>query len=150
MISPARELAFRILLEVQRGGFASDLLATGAIALDSRDAGLAASITLGTLRYQAQIDFLIAQLAGRNVAKLDPEVRAALQMGAFQLHYLDRIPAHAAVGESVELVKQAKKRSAAGFVNAILRKVTRQAPVWPDRSVALSCPEWMLARWTAF
>ncbi|MDQ6678300.1 MAG: RsmB/NOP family class I SAM-dependent RNA methyltransferase, partial [Acidobacteriota bacterium] len=65
-------------------------------------------------------------------------------------HYLDRIPAHAAVGEGVELVKQAKKRSAAGFVNAILRKIPRQAPVWPDRSIALSCPEWMLARWTAF
>jgi len=150
MISPARELAFRVLLEVESGGFAADSLAVRAIPLNSRDAGLASSITLGTLRFQAQIDFLIAQLAGRSIVKLDPEVRAALRIGAFQLHYLDRIPAHAAVGESVELVKLAKKRSAAGFVNAVLRKITRQAPVWPDRSVALSCPEWMLARWTGF
>jgi 16S rRNA (cytosine967-C5)-methyltransferase len=68
-------------------------------------------------------------------------------MGIFQLRYLDRIPAHAAVTESVELVKLAHKRSAAGFVNAVLRKVTRRPVNWPDRATKLSIPAWMLERW---
>ena len=75
------------------------------------------------------------------------EVRIALRMGIYQLRYLDRIPAHAAVTESVELVKRAHKRSAAGFVNAVLRKVNRDPIAWPDRATELSCPDWMLDRW---
>jgi 16S rRNA (cytosine967-C5)-methyltransferase len=68
-------------------------------------------------------------------------------MGIFQLRYLDRIPPHAAVTESVDLVKQAHKRSAAGFVNAVLRKVNRSPVKWPDRATELSVPAWMLERW---
>ena len=75
------------------------------------------------------------------------EVRIALRMGIYQLRYLERIPAHAAVTESVELVKRAHKRSAAGFVNAVLRKVNRQPVKWPDRATELSMPAWMLERW---
>ena len=69
-------------------------------------------------------------------------------MGIFQIRHLDRIPVHAAVSESVELVKWAGKRSAAGLVNAILRKVNRDPVPWPDREKALSCPEWLLTRWS--
>jgi 16S rRNA (cytosine967-C5)-methyltransferase len=68
-------------------------------------------------------------------------------MGIYQLRYLDRVPRHAAVDESVELVKRARKRSAASFVNAVLRKVDRDAVAWPSREVELSCPEWLLGRW---
>jgi 16S rRNA (cytosine967-C5)-methyltransferase len=75
------------------------------------------------------------------------DVRIALQMGIYQLRYLDRIPAHAAVTESVELVKLAKQDSASGFVNAVLRKVHRNPIQWPDRATELSLPPWMLARW---
>src|SRR5207253_2844310 len=78
---------------------------------------------------------------------LDTEVRIALRMGIYQIRYLDRIPAHAAVQESVELVKRAHKRSAAGFVNAVLRKVNRKTIHWPNRATAVSTPDWMLARW---
>ena len=141
MVSPARKLAFDILLRVLKGGYASDLLREGSAQLNSRDAGLAEKIVLGCLRYQAQLDFLIAH------AKLDDEVRIALRMGVYQLRYLDRIPPHAAVAESVELVKLARKRSAAGLVNAILRKVTRDAAPWPDAATELSVPPWMLERW---
>ena len=74
-------------------------------------------------------------------------MRIALRMGIFQLRYLDRIPAHAAVTESVELVKRAHKRSAAGFVNAVLRKVNRNPVHWPDHATELSVPAWMLERW---
>jgi len=68
-------------------------------------------------------------------------------MGLYQRRYLDRVPAHAAVAESVDLVKRARKRSAAGLVNAVLRKVDREPVAWPDRATELSCPEWLLERW---
>jgi 16S rRNA (cytosine967-C5)-methyltransferase len=130
---------------VHEGGYATDLLRRESG--DQRDLALAESIVLGCLRYQAQLDYLIDHYSGRKQPKLDEEVRIALRMGIFQLRYLDRIPAHAAVAESVELVKLAHKRSAAGFVNAVLRKVNRNPVKWPDRATELSIPAWMLERW---
>ena len=144
MLSPARTAAFDILLRTEAGGYASDLLR--AAPLDSQDAGLASQIVFGVLRYRAQLDFLIGHYSGRG-GQLDPEVRTALRMGLFQLRYLERIPPHAAVADSVELVKRARKASAAGFVNAVLRKVDRSPVAWPSRQVELSCPKWLLARW---
>ena len=146
-VSAAREISFRILAKVDAGGYASDLLRRETSALDSRDAALAETLVLGCLRYQSQLDFLIDHFAGRPQPKLDLEVRIALRMGIYQLRYLDRVPAHAAVAESVELVKAARKRSATGFVNAVLRKVNRAPVVWPDRGTELSLPPWMLERW---
>jgi 16S rRNA (cytosine967-C5)-methyltransferase len=144
-VSPAREIAFRVLQRVHGGGYATDLLRREAG--DPRDLALAESITLGCLRHQSQLDYLIEFFSGRKQLKLDDVVRIALRMGIFQLRYLDRIPPHAAVTESVELVKQAHKRSAAGFVNAVLRKVNRNPIKWPDRATELSLPAWMLERW---
>ena len=144
MAAPARMAAFDILRKVEKGGYASDLLLESG--LDTRDAGLASQIVLGVLRVRAQLDFLIGHYSGR-ARSLDPEVRIALRMGLFQLRYLDRVPRHAAVAESVELVKRARKTSAAGLVNAVLRKADRMPVAWPSREVELSCPEWLLARW---
>jgi 16S rRNA (cytosine967-C5)-methyltransferase len=144
LISPARQIAFDILRKVHEGGYASDLLVQRSAQLDSRDAGLASEIVFGCLRYQAQLDYLIARRARR---PLDPEVRIALRMGIYQLRYLDRIPPHAAVGESVELVKRIHRASAAGLVNAILRKTDRQPVPWPDRATELCMPPWLLEKW---
>lgn len=144
MISPARQIAFDILRKVHEGGYASDLLLQRTVQIDSRDAGLASEIVFGCLRYQAQLDYLINRRARR---ELDNEVRIALRMGIYQLRYLDRIPPHAAVGESVELVKRRHKASAAGLVNAILRKTDRQHVPWPDRATELSMPGWLLEKW---
>jgi 16S rRNA (cytosine967-C5)-methyltransferase len=146
--SPARIAAFDILRRVEGGGYASDLLLERTAGLDTRDAGLASEIVFGVLRYRAQLDHLIAHYAGRP-AKLDLETRIAMRMGVYQLRYLERVPPHAAVADAVELVKRARKRSAAGFVNAVLRKVNRNSVEWPSREVELSCPEWLLARWEA-
>ncbi|HEY7388398.1 MAG TPA: transcription antitermination factor NusB [Bryobacteraceae bacterium] len=140
----ARIAAYDILRRIEAGAYASDLLR--AADLEARDAGLASQIVFGVLRFRAQLDFLIAHYGGRD-RKLDPEVRDLLRMGIYQLRYLERVPAHAAVTDSVELVKRARKSSAAGFVNAVLRKVDRAAVEWPSREVELSCPEWLLARW---
>jgi 16S rRNA (cytosine967-C5)-methyltransferase len=146
MPAPARTTAFDVLCRVENGAYASELLRSATAALDSRDAGLASEIVFGVLRYRAQLDYLIEHYSGRR-GKLDLEVRTALRIGVYQLRYLERVPAHAAVADSVELVKRAGKRSAAGFVNAVLRKVNRDAVAWPSREVELSCPEWLLARW---
>ena len=144
MISPARQIAFDVLRKVHQGGYASDLLLQRSVQLDPRDAGLASEIVFGCLRYQAQLDYLIARRVPRAP---DAEVRIALRMGIYQLRYLDRIPPHAAVGESVELVKRVHKASAAGLVNAILRKTDRTPVPWPDRATDLSMPAWLLERW---
>lgn len=133
-----------MLRKVEDGGYASDLLVKLSGDLDSRDAGLASEIVFGCLRYQAQLDYIIDRLTQR---KLDPEVRIALRMGVYQLRYLERIPPHAAVNESVELVNRARKHSAAGLVNAVLRKVDRAPLAWPDRGTELSLPEWLAERW---
>jgi 16S rRNA (cytosine967-C5)-methyltransferase len=142
----ARDVAFHVLALVEKGGFASDLLRLESENLSTRDAGLAETIVMGSLRYQAQLDYLIEHYSGRK-QKLDTEVRIALRMGIYQLRYLDRIPAHAAVTESVELVERARKRSAAPLANAILRKVDRAPVAWPDLATELSLPQWMLERW---
>jgi 16S rRNA (cytosine967-C5)-methyltransferase len=143
-MSPAREIAYKVLYKVANGGYATDLLHREHAA--ARDIALAEAIVLGCLRYQAQLDHLMAVFSGRT-AKLDIEVRIALRMAIFQLRYMDRIPTHAAVDDSVELVKRAHKRSATGFVNAVLRKVHRDPVAWPDRATELSMPPWLLARW---
>ena len=129
---------------MESGAYASDLLAH-ARGLDARDAGLATEIVFGCLRYQAQLDYMISRLT--NNRKLDSEVQIVLRMGMYQMRYLERIPPHAAVSESVELMKRGGKSSAAPLVNAVLRKVNRNPVNWPDRATELSCPEWLLAKW---
>lgn len=148
VVSPARSLAFHVLLRVDvHGGYASDLLAHESIGMDSRDASLATEIVLGVLRRRAQLDHSISMATRKQVASLDPEVANSLRMGIFQIQRLDRIPLHAIVNDSVQLVKNARKASAAGLVNAVLRRTPKTPPAWPTREVELSMPEWLLTRW---
>ncbi len=146
-ISAARVAAFDVLASVAEGAYASDALRERNSSLSSRDAGLAAQIVFGCLRYQAQLDHLIYVYSRRQAKDLDEAVRVALRAGIFQLRYLERVPPHAAVGESVEYVKS-RARAAAGLVNAVLRKVTRATIEWPDLATELSCPGWLLERWS--
>ncbi len=148
LISPSRWAAFDVLEAVARGAYASDALLERSRTLDSRDAGLASQIVFGCLRFQAQLDYLILIYSGRKITELDDPVIVALRAAIFQMRYLERIPRHAAVHESVEFVKW-RKRAAAGFTNAVLRKVNRAPVKWPDASVELSCPRWLLDRWIA-
>lgn len=147
-VSPARKAAFNILLAVERGEAHSDELLRGAQlnALSGIDRNLATALVLGVLRWQRVLDDQIRAHLNKPNAKLDAEVRIALRMGAFQLLYLDRIPTHAALGESVELTKQAGHRFAAGMVNAVLRKLPRrEAPA--EAADMAAFPAWMTARW---
>ncbi len=146
-IAPARSLAFEVLRLVEGGGYAADLLYHRGAALEARDAALASELVMGVLRRQNQLDYLLEHFSGRPAARLDPEVRIALRLGLYQLRHLDRVPAHAAVSESVEAVKQAGKGSAAGLVNAVLRKVHGEPIPFPDRATELAHPAWLLERW---
>ena len=123
-ISSARKAAFDVLLAVERGNaHADDLLRSKAVdALSPSDRHLATTLVLGVLRWQILLDDQL-KLLTKTRKKLDPEVSVALRMGAFQLRFLDRVPAHAAIDESVELTKQSGHRFASGLVNAVLRKL---------------------------
>jgi 16S rRNA (cytosine967-C5)-methyltransferase len=150
-ISPARWAAYQVLLRVEKDhSFAADLLHSPVTAaLGERDAALAEELTLGALRWQGRLDWLIAEAVGRRAGKLDVEVRLALRLGIYQLLRLDRVPQHAAVSESVEIVKRARKTSAAGLVNAVLRKaaalVASSGKETPAGDQAV--PFWLLDRW---
>src|SRR5262245_39895786 len=125
MIAAARTCAFDALRAVSTGQ--SDLptaLARVRTRLpDDRDRALAGEIATGTLRWQGAFDHVIAEFTGRPAAKLDPEVLDILRMTAFQLLHLDRVPASAAVNDAVSLTRKAGKTSAAGLVNAVLRRI---------------------------
>jgi 16S rRNA (cytosine967-C5)-methyltransferase len=125
-ISSARHAALLILLNIERGnGHSDDLLRDdkSLARMNDADRRLATALVLGVLRWQLQLDQKIRAQMSKPNAKLDPAVLVALRLGAFQLLHLDRIPAHAAINESVELVKRSGYRSAAGLVNAVLRKL---------------------------
>ncbi len=112
-------------MAVERGkAHSDDLLRSKAIdSLSLADRHLATTLVLGVLRWQICLDEQLKLLIRKPGAKLDPEVSLALRMGAFQLQFLDRVPAHAAIDESVELTKQSGHRFASGMVNAVLRKL---------------------------
>jgi len=145
-ISPSRAAAFEILLRIQTtDAYASELLHSSRFAkLSPADHGLLTELVMGVLRGRSVLDKHIAEHSSQSLAKFDLEVLTALRLGAYQLLFLDRIPTHAAVNESVELVKQARKRSAAGMVNAVLRKIKRGARDLNDNAH----PEWLVERWT--
>ena len=142
----ARTAAFAALLAIERGAWSAEALASKSAHLDSRDAGLASDIVFGTLRRQGEIDALIDKYSRRTAAKLDEAVRLAMRMALYQIRFLDRVPAHAAVNDSVELVRRAGKSSAASFVNAVLRRALRE-PVAVSETASM--PPWLLHRWIA-
>ncbi len=153
--SPARAAAFDILLRVEReSSYASELLHSNAYAtLSTADHALATELVMGVLRWRSLLDEAIFRASSQK--KLDPEVVIALRLALYQFRYLDRIPQRAALHESVELVKRARKRSAAPFVNAVLRKLLQDpwSPVVSDLSpqsiaAAYAHPLWLIERWS--
>ncbi|MFZ0661993.1 MAG: transcription antitermination factor NusB [Acidobacteriaceae bacterium] len=155
MIAPARSAAFEILLKIATTEAHSDelLRSHGVDALGTQDRALTTTLVMGTLRWQLKLDARVRPLLARPSARLAPAVEAALRLGAFQLLHLDRVPAHAAIGESVELAKRAGETFAAGMVNAVLRKLVRQPRSEVDgESIAdaFAHPGWMVERWERF
>lgn len=137
------------MMEVEAGGFAADLLDERLAGLESRDAGLGMELVLGSLRRRSQVDALIERGAKRPVESMEPVVRNALRLGAYQLRFLSRIPAHAAVAETVESVRAAGKKHAVGFVNAVLRNLPSPPLRYPDPETRLCLPSWLWDSWCA-
>ncbi len=158
MISPARAAAYTALADVnaRRHDLPAAIARVRPTLDDERDRALATELVTGTLRWQQQLDFVIEHFAKRPVTKLDAAVLQILRLGAYQLIHLDRIPASAAVNDAVAMTRRAKKTSAAGLVNAVLRAIAKnnQSLPLPDKTdplaylaVTLSHPEWLAARW---
>jgi 16S rRNA (cytosine967-C5)-methyltransferase len=151
-IAPARLAAFQILSKIEsEKAFSSVLLPVYEERLEARDRALCHEITLGVLRKQIHLDRLIEKLTGGK--KLDAAVRVILRSALYQLIFLDKIPPHAAINDAVELTRKAKKTSAKGFVNAVLRRCTREKIVLDfadetDRlAVETSHPRWLVEKW---
>lgn len=165
MIAPARLAALDILEAVSAGRM--DLPAAIARVRgnlqDERDRALAAEIATGVQRWRAALDHLIVTFSKRAVDRLDPEIVEILRLSTYQLLHLTRVPAAAVVDDAVNLAKRAGKKSASGFVNAVLRAISRQRhalplPPRPDNvndrqavldyfATSLSHPRWLVARW---
>lgn len=157
-VTAARRAAFDILTLVGEGkGHSDELLHSARTeSLSPEDRNLATALVMGVLRWQIALDARIHRHLQRPDQRLATPVALALRMGAFQLLHMDRIPAHAALSESVELCKLANQPHAAGMVNAILRKIAAAQPAGkrlyesiPAFAERLSHPLWLVERWAA-
>lgn len=150
-----RRAALGILFAVRRGVPFDAALERGLGALADADRRLAHEIAAGILRHERELDDTLAPLVPRGLANVDRRITDILRLGAYQLQHLERIPSHAAVSTAVELAREAAGERATGFVNAVLRKVTRdRQPVERpsvDSAAAMAAqwshPEWLVARW---
>jgi 16S rRNA (cytosine967-C5)-methyltransferase len=165
VIAPARTAALRGLRAVaeHRVDLPAALVQARAQLTDERDRALAGEIITGSLRWQRSLDSLIEHFASRAISQLDPDVLLILRLSLYQLLHLDRVPASAVVDDAVDLTRSARKQSATGFVNAVLRSTLRnrhrlplparpQDPVGREAALAYlgishSHPEWLVSRW---
>lgn len=165
MSAPARRAAFQALVAITRGELDMDAALERARAPlgDPRDVALLRELVTGTLRWQGRLDWTLASFVSIPWPRLDDAVAVSLRLGAYQLEYLDRVPARAVVDDAVSLVKAARVSSAAGLVNAVLRRFARgeRRPLPTPRpeaprdehadalAVATAHPAWLVRRWLA-
>ncbi len=124
---------------------------------DERDQGLLRELVLGTLRWLRRLDDVLVRASGRKLEQIQADLLPILRVGAYQLLFLDRVPAHAIVSEAVDQAHRRSHRAAASFVNAVLRRVARQADLseWPVEEASLgrrlaietSHPDLLVSRW---
>jgi 16S rRNA (cytosine967-C5)-methyltransferase len=151
-VTAARRAAYEVVRRVfEQDAYADRAFATAAEGLDERDRALAQRIAYGTVQRVRTLDHGIETLGRRPVRKLDPPVLAALRIGAYQLAYLDTIPTHAAVNESVELVRRARLERAVPFTNAVLRRLSEGlrdlVDSLPEGPLKHSYPDWIAEVW---
>jgi 16S rRNA (cytosine967-C5)-methyltransferase len=159
--APARVAAFRTLARVRAGATLADALARERETLgDARDRGLAHDLATGVLRWRSALDAGLATASSRPIARVDPDVLDILRLGIYQMRYRDRLPSHAVVSDAVALTRLAGHTSAAGFVNAVLRRLAPTTATPPDDAALAAAgldtlatqfahPGWLVARWTA-
>ena len=156
-VSPARVAAFDVLLRVfEDGAYADRAFRTAAADLDERERALAQRLAFGAVQRARTLDHAIETLGRRPPGRLDPPVRAALRLGAYQLGFVNGVARYAAVNESVELVRRAGLERAVAFTNAVLRRVAEgiaplleALPEGTPTEAALkhSYPDWVAETW---
>jgi 16S rRNA (cytosine967-C5)-methyltransferase len=162
MLSPARHLALKILLQVEQKGVYANQALPQALArepLEERDRSLAVELVYGTLRHQSALDWTLAHFASRPLDKLPIALRLILRLGAYEILHLERIPSHATVHQYVTLAKCYGHAGTVRLTNALLRRVAesgKDAPfpdvhTHPAEHVAtkFSHPQWLVERWLA-
>src|SRR5271168_2300312 len=148
-IAPARRAAFELLLELRRKPeLHSDVLLHSPRTLSALDKNLMTTLVMGVLRWQLVLQQRIREVLTRSKGHLADPMQVSLELGALQLLLLDRIPAHAAIFESVELVRQSGNPYAVGLANAVLRKLA-QSPKLNEADASAAHPSWMVERWVA-
>ena len=177
-VTPSRAAAFDVLLRIEeQNSYAADLLHSPRLEeLSSADHRLCTELVMGVVRWRSLLDSTISAAAARPASRIDIEILIALRLAAYQMRFLERVPRSAAVNESVELVKRARKRSAVPFANAVLRKLSafpppaatstdaelagpgEAAPAAPasgdelmsaELAESLAHPRWLVERWVA-
>jgi 16S rRNA (cytosine967-C5)-methyltransferase len=146
-VSPARRAAYEVLLRVfEHDAYADRAFRTAARELDDRERAFAQRLAYGAVQRMRTLDYAIETLGKRPVRKLDPPVRAALRLGAYQLGYTDTAP-HAAANESVELVRRARLERAVPFTNAVMRRlaagISELLETLPEGALKESYPDWI-------
>jgi 16S rRNA (cytosine967-C5)-methyltransferase len=150
-VSPARRAAYEVLMRVfEQDAYADRVFRTAAEGLDERERAFAQRLAYGSVQRMRTLDYAIDTLGKRPVRKLDPPVRAALRLGAYQIGYTDTAP-HAAANESVELVRDAKLERATAFTNAVMRRLSEGMrnllDSLPDGPLKESYPDWIYEVW---
>lgn len=149
----SREIALDVLYEILENKEYSHIVLRQALNkyqyLDKQERSFITRIVDGTLEYLIQIDYMINQLSKVKVKKMKPVIRTILRMSVYQIMYMDRVPDSAACDEAVKLAVKRKFQGLKGFVNGVLRNISRQKEsfVWPSDSVRYSIPEWILEMW---
>ena len=151
-VSPARRAAYEVVRRVfEEDAYADRALAAASQGLDGRDRAFAQRIAYGTVQRARTLDHAIETLGRRPLRKLDPPVRAALRVGAYQLAYHDSVPPHAAVNETVELVRAAGLERAVAFTNAVMRRLAggigELVAALPEGPLKHSYPDWIAEVW---
>ncbi|HVR95647.1 MAG TPA: transcription antitermination factor NusB [Thermoanaerobaculia bacterium] len=136
---------------------AESFLASAMARFDERDQGLLHELVMGSLRWLRRLDHVIAEASNRRFEMIEPALHSPLRIAAYQLLFLDRVPAHAAVHEAVEQANQLTHRGGASFVNGVLRRIARAPRLenWPvvetnparRLAIEMSHPDFLVARW---
>lgn len=158
--SSPRRVALNILNRIEKDKSYSNILIDSqlqAFKIEGRDAAFVTTLVYGVLENEICLDFFISRYANRSARDIEPAILNVLRLGAYQLIFLDRVPASAAVSESVKLAKACGAGYASGFVNAVLRQIAenRDNLPYPDKErdlkrylhVRYSCPQWLLTKW---
>jgi 16S rRNA (cytosine967-C5)-methyltransferase len=151
-VTPARRAAYEVLLRVfEDDAYADRAFAGAAAGLDPRERSLAQRLAYGAVQRVRTIDHALETIGRRKVRRLDPPVRAALRLGAYQLGWVGSVPRHAAVNESVELVRAARLERAVPFANAVLRRLSLGLDdllaALPEGPLKHSYPDWIWEVW---